>query len=399
MMSRKVAVLAVAAASLLLSSCGDSSSSESDDKGPIVLGAVIAQTGALAPFDLPPYQGLKLAVDDLNADGGIDGRQVKLIDFDIKDDFASGAVGAQRMIQEGADAVVVACDFDRAAAAAFTAVKAGKLTLSLCAASPKFGAQVISPLAFTMSTGTPATGSILAEWAFNEKKLKRPYVWTDNSIQFDKDLCYYFQERWKELAGADSVAGSDTFQNDDVNVSSQVSRIRSADPGFVVLCSYSPGGPSALRQLRAAGVDAPVLSGEAMDGTYWLDAVPNLSDFYYVSYASIMGDNPDAEVNSFYQRFQEAVGEAPLTSHPIVGYALLQAYAHAVEEAGTTDSEALVKELESFRDVPTLVGNTSFSADLHMDVHRPMAMMQVQKGKLSFLQNYSAQKTPPIRFN
>lgn len=401
---RRTAIAAAAAAALLFSSCGegqggDGEAGAGDDDGPIILGAVLAKTGALAPFDLPPYQGLQLAVEDINAKGGIDGRQVELIDFDIKDDFASGAVGAQQVIQKGADAVVVACDFDRGAAAAFTAVKQGKLTLSLCAASPKFGSQVISPLAFTMSTGTPATGSILAEWAFNEKKLERPYVWTDNSIEFDKDLCYYFEERWKQLAGDDSIAGADTFQNDDTNVSSQISRIRDAEPGFVVLCSYSPGGPSALRQLRAAGVDVPVLSGEAMDGTYWLDAVPNLSDFYYVTYGSIMGDNSEEEVNTFYERFAEKVGDKPLTSHPIVGYALLEAYAHAVEEAGTTDSETLVEELETFEDVPTIVGDTTFTADLHMDVQRPMTMMQVQDGKLSFLERYSAEETPTIRFD
>lgn len=142
-----------------------------------------------------------------------------------------------------------------------------------------------------------------------------------------------------------------------------------------------------------------MLSGEAMDGTYWLDAVPNLSDFYYVTYGSIMGDNSEEEVNTFYERFAEKVGDKPLTSHPIVGYALLEAYAHAVEEAGTTDSETLVEELETFEDVPTIVGDTTFTADLHMDVQRPMTMMQVQDGKLSFLERYSAEETPTIRFD
>ena len=252
---------------LFTAACGSQSTAPSDDKGPIILGAVLAETGALAPFDLPSYQGLKLAVADANAKGGIDGRKIKLLDFDIKDDFASGAVGAQQMIQKGADAVVVACDFDRAASAAFTSTKAGKLTISLCAASPKFGPQVISPLAYTMSTGTPASGSVMAEWARNKKKLQRPYVLTDNSIAYDKDLCYYFQKRWEELAGSGSVAGQDTFQNDDASTSSQVARIKAANPGFIMLCSYSPGGPAALRQIRAAGIDVPVLSADAMDGT------------------------------------------------------------------------------------------------------------------------------------
>jgi branched-chain amino acid transport system substrate-binding protein len=77
--------------------------------------------------------------------------------------------------------------------------------------------------------------------------------------------------------------------NGDPSIAAQVTRITSlpAKPDLVFLCSYAPGGPSAMRQLRAAGVEAAILTGESMDGDYWIGSVPNLS----ISTWSIMAPN------------------------------------------------------------------------------------------------------------
>jgi branched-chain amino acid transport system substrate-binding protein len=67
------------------------------------------------------------------------------------------------------------------------------------------------------------------------------------------------------------VLGEDTFLNSDASIDAQITRINglSAEPDVIMFCSYAPGGPSAIRQLRAAGIDQPIITGESMDGDYW----------------------------------------------------------------------------------------------------------------------------------
>jgi branched-chain amino acid transport system substrate-binding protein len=60
----------------------------------------------------------------------------------------------------------------------------------------------------------------------------------------------------------------------------------------IVFCSYLPGGSSAIRQIRAAGIDLPILASSTFDGTYWLGAVPDLTNFYVPVQASVYGDDP-----------------------------------------------------------------------------------------------------------
>src|SRR5690606_24983138 len=144
----------------------------------------------------------------------------------------------------------------------------------------------------------------------------------------------------------------------------------------LLLSTLTPAGPAALRQIRAAGLEMPVLSAEDMDGDYWLEAVPNLSNFYFVAMGSMFGDDPRPEVNRFVKMFEEKYGHHPTTAHTLTGYDAIQGIAKAIERAGSTDGAALKAELEKFEDEPMLAGPTSFTAKRHINFHRPMVVMQ-----------------------
>ena len=76
----------------------------------------------------------------------------------------------------------------------------------------------------------------------------------DTTIAFDATWADTFKRRWAELAGADGLLGEDTFGGEDPQIASQITRIKALpkQPDFIVLCSFPPGGVSAMRQLRAA---------------------------------------------------------------------------------------------------------------------------------------------------
>ena len=159
----------------------------------------------------------------------------------------------------------------------------------------------------------------------------------------------------------------------------------------IVLCSYAPGGASATRQLRAAGISAPILAATAMDGNFWLDAVPNLSDFYYPVLGSVYGDDPDPAINDFLKKYQAKYDAAPAESHTLAGYALMQLYAAAVTKANSVDAKAVTAAAESFKDQPTLLGPYSFSPELHIQTKYRFTIMSVENGKHKSVETWTSQ--------
>lgn len=358
-----------------------------DDK-PITIGFAVALTGWLSPFDNP--KAAELYIEHLNAEGGLLGRQIKMIYSDTKSDPAQGAKAGLDVLGKGADFVVVSCDYDLGAPAALEANKAGKIAWSVCAEDPKFGVQGIGPMAFTTGDAAQLQGVAIAEWAYKEQGIKNPYVLTDTSIEYSKSVCFGFNLAWKTLTGSEPASG-DSFKNGDPSIASQLTRIKrtSPAPDAIVLCTYPPGGASATRQIRSSGLELPILTNTAMDGNFWLDAVPNLSNFYYPALGSIYGDDPSPAINDFTKQY-EAKFKAPLAeSHSLTPYVMMELYTKAVEQAKTTESKAVVAALETFKDVPTLLGPYSFSNTLHIQTKYRYTIMSVEKGKHKALKSWT----------
>ena len=353
---------------------------------PLPVGLVMSQSGWFAPIDASTIKGAKMAIDDINAAGGVMGRPLKLLEFDNKSDPQLTADGATDVIGKGAKMIMVPSDFDFGSAGAYAAQSQNVVAFS-GASDPKFGVQGIGPLAYSDSTAAQAQGAMLAEWAYNQKKWRSAYVLLDNTISYTKSLCGSFADRWKTLAGDAGLLGQDTFLNGDASIASQRTRILGLPqkPDFVLLCSYAPGGPSALRQLRTAGVDAPIVSGESMDGDYWIGSVPDLSNFFVLNFGSVYGDDSDATVNSFFAKFKAKYGDRSDTSYSLRGYSAIQSFARAVAKAGSTDGDKVAAALDTFKDEPLVAGPTTYTPDLHIQTTRPMAILEAAGGKFHFL--------------
>jgi branched-chain amino acid transport system substrate-binding protein len=177
------------------------------------------------------------------------------------------------------------------------------------------------------------------------------------------------------------------------SVKESVSKIAAGKkPDLIVNCGYNPGGGTVAKEIRDGGLDTPIISGFGMDGDFWVGAIPNLSDYYVVTYAAKNGDDSNPDVNAAAAEYEAAYGNAPDVGGFVTGATTLQVILEAYKQAGTWDGAALAKTIETFKDVPTLAGPTSFSPDLHINVERPMAVLEVVDGKLKFIETVTAEK-------
>jgi branched-chain amino acid transport system substrate-binding protein len=129
-----------------------------------------------------------------------------------------------------------------------------------------------------------------------------------------------------------------------------------------------------------------------MDGAFWLGAVPDLSNFYTVTYASVFGDDPNQKVVDLLAAFKEKTGQDAATGGLITGASTIEAFKLAAERAGSFDGAALSAEFNKFQDEDLTAGPTSFSPDLHVNVKRPMAVITVNGGKHQFVEYRAAEK-------
>jgi branched-chain amino acid transport system substrate-binding protein len=397
-----VSALSISACGSASTTGGGSGSGTNSTKGPIVIGAAVGLSGPLSQYDVPPLNAAKLAIRDVNARGGVDGRKLKLVVANTQSVPNQGPAAAQQVIGEGAKILVYTSDYDYGSPAAFVGVKNHLLTLSMGCESPKCGRQGIGPTAFTYGTGTPVQGAAGADFAAKVKHWKRAYTLADNSLTYDTSMCKYFSESFNRLVPG-GVVGSDIYTSPVTSVASQIARFKSLSPApqFIELCAVTPGGETAVRQFRAAGIDVPIISGDGMDGTYWLNGVPGLTNFFVTTNGYLYGKaphyGPDPGQNRVAAEYVKAYGALPPTTQTFDGYTMIQGIVRAIQEAhGSLDGNTLTTEMEHFTDAPLLLP-TTFTTENHISVNRTESVNEVNgHGSWRFIMKLRPAYVPPI---
>ncbi|UWP88317.1 ABC transporter substrate-binding protein [Aliiroseovarius crassostreae] len=362
----------------------------------ITVGFAIAKSGWMEAYDSPAATAAKIRIDEINAAGGLLGQQIKWVEVDTKTDRAQSAKAGLQVLDDGADMMVVSCDYDFGAPAALAAEAAGINSFFLCAEDVKAGIQGVGPNSFSGSVLAAVQGATMAEWSQATRDAKTGYVLLDTTIEYNKGICTGFDWMFPKAGG--EVVGRDTFKNNDASIASQISRIKALpeEPDVIMLCSYIPGAAAAVRQLRAAGINSLILNGSAVDGSYWLDAVPDLSGFVLPVQGSIYGDDPRAAVESFNQAYEAATGARPASQYAYPGYILIDLWAKAVERAGRVEGAAVTAELEKMQGEATAFGPRSFSDMLHHQNSAEMQIIEISAAKPGVVGNWTISEPVPL---
>ena len=361
--SAKPLSVLLAVALVVLAGCGsDGNSTEAPSAGlpkEIVIGAALAKTGYMAPYD-STFAAVEQLVKETNARGGIDGHKVRVIQADTRSDPQQAVLAVQKVIEDGADVLVFSGEALNAAAGAPLAEEHDELNMSN-ANEPGYGPPTTGRLSFSSYPSLLSEASAGASF-LHDRGVRRPFLFRDTSIIYGRAYCSGVQQTWEDLGG--TIAGSVDFENSDESVASQVSELRGSDADAVVMCSYPPGGAAAIKQIRAAGIDVPILGPGGFDGTFWLKGISNTKDIYATSNGSAY-DPPNEETAKLFEKLKRAGVDTDVSSALLGAYAGGQMILEAIRETGSVDGNTLADALEA-KPHKTVVGRLTYTrADHH----------------------------------
>ena len=360
-----------------------------------MIGAAIDLSNTMKFFDGPAEAAAKLEVAKINAAGGVDGRKLEfLVENDQLNPARTRAVALDLTTNQKANVLWVTCDVDWATPSTEVGISKGLLTVAPCIGTdqmgPKrFGSQ--GKLAFSYGNVAQDEGAALAQLAI-KNGVKTADVVTDKSIVYEVNDCQAFTKRFTELGG--KVVAQDTFTQGDHTVGSVASKVNGQKADAVALCTYSsPAGDLAafVSDLRSLGNQTAIYGPWSIDGSFWLPKGAKISNnIWYVTYASVYGDDPSSAVRSLEQQLN-ASGNPPATGGFVTGAAAIDGIVAAIKQAGgSTDGTKLASIMQNFQNLPTISGDVSFSSSLHSVYGRSYRIIHVVNGKPQYVGSIKA---------
>jgi len=379
----------VVAAAVMVASTASAAAS------PIVIGWAFDSKGAMAPFDGPALAAAQIRVGQWNSRGGVKGRPLKIITCDTQGNKPAIAKScAAKLIGANADIIFTTCDVDFAAPVVQEAINAGKLTVAPCIGTDQMGPKRFGPkgqLAFSFGNVAQDEGSAMAQYAW-AKGWKSAALATDTVIVYFKDVVKAFKARFTQLGG--KVVAEESYQSlGSTSQQNVITRLNSKKADVIVTSTAGAFGalPQILAGLRSLGNDTPMLNSWAGDGTYWVTKEPKVTNYYFVTFASAFGDDPNSAVNALAKKVKAGTGGF------VTGSAAIDGVVTAINRAGgSTTGATLAAQMVKFKKVPTLSGLVSFTPQLHTVFGRQYRVIKIQDNKAKVIGSVTAKVVPKI---
>ena len=328
---------------------------------PIKVLAPFNLTGPQAALGAPCYKGAELAVDKLNAAGGVLGRPIELIQIDTASEVSRTTNAIESALERYPNAIagIGYTDSTFALDAGRIFQKAGIPFITPGATAPDLPQQVGSGM-FLAAYGDDAQALAMAKYAWNELKLRHVAVWIDDSSVYTRTVGGFFEQFFRDLGGTvdrrNFAAGATDFGE-------WITAFKKAEPEPQAIygASMPRSAVSLIEQVRDAGIHVPLLSGDGWDDQAIVEASKRhgIENVYFTTHVFLGVDTPG--MKEFSETYKKKFGSPPPNAFAPLGFDSVNLLAAAIERAGSTQPDAVRTALANTRDFQGLVGKITYS--------------------------------------
>jgi branched-chain amino acid transport system substrate-binding protein len=372
--------VAALVAVLQFSGCNKPGSGGGASGDVIKVGEFASLTGKEATFGKSSHEGTQLAIENLNAAGGVLGKKFELLTEDDLSKAGEPATVVNKLIsRDGVVAILGEVASTRSLEAAPICQQAKIPMISPSSTNPKV--TETGDYIFRVCFIDPFQGTVMANFAAKTLKAKKVAVFTDVKSDYSKGLAKYFKEGFTAAGGQISVELD--FNGGDKDFKAQLTAIKSANPDAVFIPGYYTDVALICIQAKQLGLNVPLFGGDGWESdqlvTIGQDAVEGT--YFSTHYAPDVATEKSKKFVADYQKRYD--GKLP-DAMAALGYDSAMMLADAIKRAGSTEGPKVRDALAATKDFDGVTGKTTMNEK--RDATKAAVILQVKDGKFKYLE-------------
>lgn len=373
-------VMGICAGLWLTISCGGCNGTKADPSE-ILIGHYGSLSGSQATFGQSTDNGIKLAVEEINAAGGINGKKVRLITYDDKGDAREAGTAVTRLVtKDGVVAVLGEVASSLSLAGAPVCQDNGVPMITPSSTNPKV--TKAGEMIFRVCFIDPFQGSVCAKFARESDRLKasKAAILTDQASAYSVGLQEEFEKAFVALGG--TVVSKQTYSEGDQDFSAQLTAIRSSEPDVVFIPGYYTDVGNIAVQAKKLGLNAPLLGGDGWDSSKLGEIGGEaLNGCFYSNHYS--HQDPSERVQTFIKKYAEKHNNETPDGLAALGYDAARILFQAMASAKSLGGTDLAAELAKTKDFDGVTGRISIDAD--RNAVKPAVILEMKDGSPHFV--------------
>lgn len=345
----------------------------------IPIGEFASLTGGTATFGRSSDAGVELAVDEINAAGGVLGKKLRIVveDDESKPEEARTAV-LKLLKQDRVVAVLGEVASSRSLAAAPECQRAGVPMISPASTNPKV--TQVGDYVFRVCFIDPFQGSTMAKFAYQSLRAATAAIVRDVKNDYSVGLADFFRDTFTKLGG--KIVADQSYSEGDIDFKAQLTALRPLAPAVVYVPGYYTEVGLIARQARELGITVPLLGGDGWDSPRTIEiGGAAVNGCYFTNHYA--ADDPNPVVQDFIKRFRTKYSEVP-DAMAVLGYDAAKVLADAMKRAGTTDGKKLRDAIAATANFPGVSG--SITIDGNRNARKPIVVLKITDGQVKFHQ-------------
>ena len=344
------------------------------------MGEVEPLTGKEAAFGQSSHHGVILAVEEINAAGGILGRPVELLTEDNQSRPGDSATITKKLIARDHVVTVINGGTSTQCLESAPICQATHVPLiATTATNPQVTA--VGPYVFRTCFIDSFQGAVLAKFARQTLHAQHVALLTSVSSTFSVGLANVFRTAFVAQGG--TIVGEQKYAEGDKDFRAQLTAIRAENPDAVVAMGYYTEGALICRQARELGITCPLISGDGWEAPELIEiGGPAVNGVFFSAHYSSESRAP--EVQGFVKKYQaKFAGEIPDSLAPLA-YDAVRILAAAITRAGSTSGPALRDALAATKDFAGVTGRTTI--DAQRNASKSAVIVTVTDGKFAYVE-------------
>jgi branched-chain amino acid transport system substrate-binding protein len=370
-------------AALAITGCSKSTEGEAEP-ATIRIGEYASLTGKEATFGTSSHEGTVLAIEEINAAGGVLGKQLELVYEDNRSTQGESSTIAKKLINSDKVVALLGEVASGRSLEVAPLAQAGQIPM-ISPSSTNPDVTKVGDYIFRVCFTDPFQGRLLAEFARGTLKAKKVAIFSDVAAAYSVGLAQFFRDPW--LAGGGEVVSEQKYTGGDKDFKAQLTVIKNANPDAILVPGYYSDVGLIVAQARQLGITVPLFGGDGWEAPELIQiaGAENLVGTYYSTHFSPGSTDPLAQkfVAAYKTRFNGKVPDAMAA----LGYDSVLVLVDAIKRAGTTDGPAVRAALAATKDFPGATGLTTL--DENRDAAKPAVIITVKNGQFEYVESVS----------